>query len=76
MAKIDELKERLTTQRLYLSLAVGLQVILVGALISRFREGALDLFYWIGIDLSVILLIMMSWIFKVIERNTKKIGEL
>lgn len=41
MAKIDELKERLTTQRLYLSLAVGLQVILVGALIGRFREGML-----------------------------------
>lgn len=76
MAKIDELKERLTTQRLYLSLAVGLQVILVGALIGRFREGMLDIFYWIGIDLSVFLLIMMSWIFKVIERNTKKIGEL
>ncbi len=76
MAKIDELKERLTTQRLYLSLAVGLQVILVGALIGRFREGVLDIFYWIGIDLSVFLLIMIFWIFKVIERNTKKIGEL
>ncbi len=76
MAKIDELKERLTTQRLYLSLAVGLQVILVGALIGRFREGVLDIFYWIGIDLSAFLLIMIFWIFKVIEMNTKKIGEL
>jgi hypothetical protein len=53
MAKLDELKERLTTQRLYLSLTVGLQVILVGALITRFREGVLDIFYWIGIDLSL-----------------------
>ena len=44
MAKIDEVKEILTTLRLFFSLGIGLVVVITGALIRKEDNGDIDIY--------------------------------
>lgn len=76
MAKLDEVKEILNTLRIWLSLTMGLIVIVTGGLISRYDRNLIDgLFYSGFLALFVLLLVVYLIVIKISER-TKEIKEL
>jgi len=50
MAKIDEIKEYLTTLRVYFTVAMAIMVAISGGLISSFRQEIYDVVFWIGVS--------------------------
>jgi len=76
MAKIDEIKEILTSLRLGLSLSIGLLVIIIGALINKEQSDKIDIYFWTGSVFVVILSIVLIIIVKSIIRYTREIKDL
>jgi len=76
MAKIDEVKEILNTLRLFFSIGIGLVVVLTGSLISKEQSNQIDLYFWIGSAIDIIIMIGLIFIIKSIRKNTEKIREL
>jgi hypothetical protein len=76
MAKLDEVKEILNTLRLFFSLVVGLIVILTGSLINKEESSDVDIYFWIGSLLDVILLMALFFLIKAIRQQTKTIKDL
>ncbi len=76
MAKIDEIKEILNTLRLFFSLCIGLVVILTGALIQKEETKDIDVYFWIGSFIDLILILGLVFLIKSIKLNTKLIKDL
>ena len=76
MAKIDEIKEILNSLRLGLSIIVGLIVVITGALIRKEQLDKIDIYFFVGLMLDVILLFLFMKIIKSIKKNTEKIRNL
>ena len=76
MAVIDEVKEILNTLRIWLSLTIGLIVVIVSGLIKRYDAGKIDWIFYSGSFLFLILLFVVVLIVRKISENTKKIKEL
>ena len=76
MALIDEVKEVLNTLRVWLSLTIGLIVVIVSGLVKRYDEGKIDWIFYSGSILFLILLFVIVLIVQKISENTKKIKEL
>ena len=76
MAKIDEIKEILNTLRVSMSIVVGLIVVLTGSLIKKEEATNIDVFFWLGLGLDIILVIIFLKIISSIVKNTKKIRDL
>ena len=76
MAKIDEVKEILTTLRLFFSLGIGLVVVITGALIRKEDSGDVDIYFWVGSLIDVILIISLVLLVKSIKKYTKMIKDL
>ncbi len=76
MAKIDEVKEILTTLRLFFSLGIGLVVVITGALIKKEDANDIDLYFWIGSLIDTVLIISLIMLVKSIKKYTKMIKDL
>ncbi|MEA3330678.1 MAG: hypothetical protein U9Q29_03180 [Campylobacterota bacterium] len=76
MAKIDEIKEILNSLRVGMSIVVGLIVILSGSLINKEQANQIDVYFWIGLVLDIVLLLSFLKIIKSIRKNTKMIKDL
>ncbi len=76
MALIDEVKEVLNTLRVWLSLTIGLIVVIVSGLVKRYDSGKIDWIFYSGSILFLILLFVIVLIVQKISENTKKIKEL
>jgi phosphate/sulfate permease len=76
MAQIDEIKELLNTLRLLFSIGIGLIVVLTGALINKEVSGSVDIYFWVGAIIEVILIIGLFFIGKGIKKNITKIKDL
>ncbi len=76
MAEIDEVKEILNTLRIWLSLTIGLIVVIVSGLIKRYDTGKIDWIFYSGSFLFLFLLIVLVLIITKIATKTKKIKEL
>jgi len=76
MAKIDEIKEILNTLRLFFSISVGLIVVITGSLIRKEDLNDIDLYFWIGSFIDLLLMIGLVFIIRAIKRNTKLIKDL
>ena len=76
MAKIDEIKELLNSLRIWLSITVGLMVVVCGGLISRFDNAKIDLIFWLGSFLFFIFLFVIVLLIVNISKRTKEIGRL
>jgi hypothetical protein len=76
MGKLDEVKEILNTLRIWLSLCIGLVVVVTGGLISRFDRGLEDWIFWSGSFLLIILLLVVLLIISKISIKTKEIKDL
>ena len=76
MGKLDEVKEKLNTLRVALSLAFGILIFVVGAVIKRYDNNTVDLIYWIGFGTVFVIFVAIIFIVKAISNKTKEIGEL
>ena len=76
MAKIDEIKEILNSLRVGMSIIVGLIVILTGPLLNKEQLNQIDIYFWIGLVLDIVLLFSFLQIIKSIRKNIKIIKDL
>ena len=49
MAKIDEIKEYLTTLRVFFTIAIAVMVAIGGGLVNLYRYEIYDIVFWIGV---------------------------
>ena len=76
MAKIDEVKEILNTLRLFFSIGIGLVVVLTGSLINKEQNNQIDIYFWLGSIIDLIIMIGLVFIIKSIRKNTEIIRDL
>ena len=76
MAKIDEIKEILNTLRIWLSLTIGLVVVIVSGLIKRYDLNKIDWIFYSGSFLFFVLLFVILLIIIKISNKTKEIKDL
>ena len=76
MAKIDEVKEILISLRVGLTIIVGLLVVIVGSTIKLERNNEIDVYFYIGLIISIVLVVIFLQIIKYIKKFTKEIKDL
>ncbi len=76
MGKIDKVKETLNTLRIAMSISFGILVVLVGSLVKRYDASKLDMIFWAGFALSLVVLLVIAAIMVKISNKTKEIEEL
>lgn len=76
MAKIDEIKEILSTLRVVMSLLFGAIILLVGSIVQRLEVGKFDIWTWLGIGSVFGLLIGLLMVFLKISKRTKEIKDI
>ena len=76
MAKIDEIKEVLNTLRVWLSLTIGLIVVIVSGLVKRYDAQKIDWIFYSGSFLFFMLLLIVVLIIGKISQRTKEIKDL
>jgi glucan phosphoethanolaminetransferase (alkaline phosphatase superfamily) len=76
MAEIDEVKEILNSLRVAMSITIGLLVVLVGAIIRMERDNQIDVFFYIGIAMAMLLLVAFFKIVISLRQNIRKIKDL
>jgi len=72
MSKLDEVKEILTTLRIWLSLAFGAEVVLIGGLISRYDSGKEDALSLFGAGAIFVLALIIVYLSREISTKTKE----
>lgn len=76
MAKLDQVKERLNNYRLAITLLVGVESLLLAGLVSSYRSGIFDLYYWLGADFAILLLFIIAIVVHNLLKITDHIGDL
>jgi hypothetical protein len=76
MAKLDEVKEILTSLRIGLSIVVGLLVVIVGSTIKLERSNEIDIYFYIGLIVSIVLVVIFLQLIQYIKKFTKEIKDL
>jgi len=76
MAKLDEVKEILSSLRIWLSLSIGLIVVIVSGIIKRYDLNKIDWIFYSGSFLFFILLFVVFLIIIKISNKTKEIRDL
>jgi hypothetical protein len=55
MAKLDQAKEIVNNTRLAITLLVGTELVLVGALVGYYNQENFGFLFWLGIDVAIFL---------------------
>lgn len=76
MARIDEIKEILTSLRVGFSVIVGLLVVVVGVLINKEKANDIDIYFWMGLIFAILLSAGLVYVAKAVIKHTKEIGEI
>lgn len=76
MSKLDSKKELLNTLRTSFGIVIAIILTLTAGLINMYYKTNIDILFYIGILLDIILLISLPIIMKSIVKNIKEIEEL
>ncbi|SFV70638.1 hypothetical protein MNB_SM-5-181 [hydrothermal vent metagenome] len=76
MARIDEIKEYLTTLRVFFTVTMAIMVAIGGGLISSYRQGIYDTVFWMGVLSELVLMITVVFTIKKIKQKTREIRDL
>jgi biotin transporter BioY len=76
MARLDEVKERLNNYRLAITLLIGVESLVLAGVISSYRSGVFDLYYWLGADFAILLVFVFVFVVRNLLKLTDRIGEL
>jgi xanthine/uracil permease len=72
MGRLDEYKESLNTLMVSLSVLVGMFVLMIGGLISRYDGGKIDLVFWTGVIACIMTAVSLWLIFRRIVKKKQK----
>ena len=75
MARIDEIKEILTSLRVGFTVIIGLLVVVVGVLINKEKASDIDVYFWIGLIFVLLLSAGLIYVVKSIIKHLKEIRE-
>ena len=73
MAKVDEIKEGLNTLRLLFSIGIGLIVVITGSLIAKEQSSHVDIYFWIGLIIDIVLILGLVKLIGSIKRYIEEI---
>jgi uncharacterized membrane protein len=73
MARIDEIKEILTSLRVGFSVIIGLLVVIIGVLIQKEKISDIDIYFWIGL---VFVVMLSAGLILVVKSTVKHIKEI
>jgi len=76
MAKIDEVKEYLTTLRVFFTVMIAVMVAVSSGVINSYRNEVYDVMFWIGCFSEIILMISVIIVVRKIKTKTNEIKEL
>jgi len=76
MARIDEIKEILTSLRVGFSVIIGLLVVLIGVLIQKEKASDIDIYFWIGLFFVLLLSIGLIYVVKSTLKHIKEIRDI
>ena len=76
MAKIDEIKEYLTTLRVFFTVTIAIMVAIGGGLISSYRQEIYDTVFWIGVISELVLMVSVVFTIRKIKQKTREIKDL
>ena len=76
MAKIDEIKEILTSLRVGFSVIIGLLVVVIGVLIQKEKASDIDIYFWIGLVFVLLLSVGLIYVVKSTVKHIKAIKEI
>lgn len=76
MSKLDSKKELLNTLRAGFGIIVAIILTLSAGLINLYYKGNIDILFYIGALLVIILVLSLPIIVKYIVKNIKEIGDL
>ena len=76
MAEIDEIKERISYLKGFLTIIVGVLAVTIGGLVNLYRIDEIGVIFWLGIILVAVLVFAALRVMIPIEKHLKKLGEL
>ena len=76
MARIDEIKEILTSLRVGFTVIIGLLVVVIGVLINKEKSSDIDIYFWIGLVFVLLLSIGLITVVTSTIRHLKEIREI
>ncbi len=76
MARIDEIKEILTSLRVGFSVIIGLLVVIIGVLIQKDKTSDIDIYFWIGLVFVVLLSAGLIFVVKSTLKHIKEIRDI
>ena len=76
MAKIDKIKEDLTTLRVFLTITIALSVTVGGSLFASYRQDLFDVPFWIGFGSEIVCAYVIIIIINKIKSKTNEIEDL
>ena len=76
MAKIDEVKEYLTTLRVFFTVMIAVMIAIGNGVVDSYRNEIYDSMFWIGCISEIILMISVMVVVKKIKTKTNEIKDL
>lgn len=76
MAKIDEIKERISYLKNFLTLMIGAVVVTIGGVVNLLLSGEIGAVFWVGLLVIIVLVYAALRVMIQIEKHLKKLGEL
>ena len=76
MAKLDEVKEYLTTLRVFFTVMIAVMVAIGNGVVNSYRQEAYDILFWIGCASEVVLMLSVIMVIRKIKDKTQEIKDL
>ncbi len=75
MAKIDSIKETLSTLRMLFGMGIVVILAIGGGLIAMYRRNEFDTFFWLGLSFEIAIFVSIIIIGLFIGKKIEEIGE-
>jgi hypothetical protein len=76
MAAIDEVKERISYLKGFLTIIVGVLAITIGGLVNLYLSDKGGVVFWLGVILVMFMVLISLRLMLLIEKLLKRLGEL
>ena len=76
MAKIDEIKERISYLKNFLTLMIGAVVVTIGGVVNLLLSGKIGVVFWVGLLVVIVLVYAALRVMIQIEKHLKRLGEI
>ncbi|NKC11774.1 MAG: hypothetical protein GKR94_06080 [Gammaproteobacteria bacterium] len=76
MSKSEELKERISYLKGFLTVLLGVVVLLSGGLVNLYLSGNIKEIFWLGVGVIVFILLVCFKVMAKIEEHLKELGRI